>query len=79
MSVLTHITSDPRVTVSHEEGLEFVVEGTKDAGRPSFAPVQQTILIEKTQVLSSLSISVLKLVRTSDTPASWCGLFYDSI
>jgi hypothetical protein len=79
MSVLTHITSDPRVTVSHEEGLEFVVEGTEDTEQLSFPPVQQTILIEKTQVLSSLSIPALRLVPTSDTPASWCGLFYDSI
>jgi hypothetical protein len=73
------ITSDPRVTVSHESGLDFVVEGTEIAGRTSFPPVELVILIEKTQVLSSLSIPALRLVRTSDTPASWCGLFYDSI
>ena len=73
------ITSDPRITVSLESGLDFVVEGTEIAGRTSFRPVNLAILIEKTEVVSSLSISNLKLVRTSDTPESWCGLFNGSI
>ncbi|KAI9462823.1 hypothetical protein BJY52DRAFT_1415043 [Lactarius psammicola] len=67
--VPTPITSDPRVTVSHEAGLDFVVEGTEVAGQPSFPPVEHTILIEKTQVLSSLSVPRLRLVPTG-TPAS---------
>ena len=73
------ITSDPRVVVSHGGGLDFVIEGTEDAGQPSFFPIEQTILIEKTQVASSLSVPFLRLVRTTNIPASWCGLFDDSI
>ena len=73
------IASNPRVKVSHESGLDFVVEGTEIAGQTSFRPVTLAILIEKTEVESSLSVSCLRLVRTSDTPESWCGLFDDSI
>ncbi|KAH9035958.1 hypothetical protein EDB84DRAFT_1201911 [Lactarius hengduanensis] len=78
ISIPTSITSDPRVTVSHDNGIDFVVEGTKEAGQPSFSPVKHTILIEKTQVLSSLSVSGLILVHPTDTPAScftvsWSG------
>ena len=70
---------DPRVTVSHEDGLDFVVEGIEVAGELSFFPVEQTIFIESTQVASSLSVLSLRLIRPSSTPASWCGLFHDSI
>ena len=74
------IASDPRVTVTRERGLDFVVEGTEIAGRTSFPPVSLAILIQKTEIESGLStIPVLRLVRTSDTPESWCGLFDDSI
>ncbi|KAH9000980.1 P-loop containing nucleoside triphosphate hydrolase protein [Lactarius hatsudake] len=59
-----------RVTVSHENGLDFIVKGTEKAGQPSFSPVEQTINIEKTQVLSSLSFPVVRLVRPTETPAS---------
>ncbi len=79
ISVPTSITADPRVTVSHEDGLDFIVKGTEDAGKPSFSPVGHTIVIEKTQVLSSLSIPVVRLVRPTGTPVSWCGLFDDPI
>ena len=71
-------TPDPRVTVSHEDGLDFIVEGTEDAGQPSFFPVKHTILIEKTQVLSSLSIPNVRLSPATGTPASWYELFDDS-
>lgn len=71
-------TPDPRVTVSHEDGLDFTVEGTEDAGQPSFSPVKHTILIEKTQVLSSLSIPDVRLSPATGTPASWYELFGDS-
>ena len=73
------VAPDPRVTVSHEDGLDFVVEGIEVAGQLSFFPVEQTIVIEKTQVASSLSVPSLRLVRTTNTPASWCGLFDDPI
>ena len=76
--VPTTITPDPRVTVSHEDGLDFVVKGTENAGQP-FSPVRHTILIEKTQVLSSLSIPSVRLLPATGTPASWYGLFDDSI
>ena len=75
----TTALSDPRVTLSHESGLDFVVEGTEIAGRTSFPTVDLAILIEKTEIVSSLSIPRLILVRTSDTPDSWCGLFDASI
>jgi hypothetical protein len=70
------ITSDSRVTVSHEDGLDFVVKGTEDAGQPSFSSVEHAILIEKTQVLSSLSIPIVRLFPATGTPASWYGLQY---
>ncbi|KAH9059534.1 hypothetical protein EDB87DRAFT_763700 [Lactarius vividus] len=66
------ISPDPlaRVTVSHESGLDFIVKGTERAGQSSFSPVEQTITIKKTEVLSSLSFPVVRLVRPVDTPAS---------
>ena len=67
-----------RATVSHENGLDFIVEGTKDVGQPFFSPVKHTILIEKTQVLSSLTIPVVRLLPATGTPASWYGLSDDS-
>ena len=73
------VTFDPRAVVSHGGGLDFVVEGTEVAGQPSFFPVEQTIFMEVTQVTSSLSVPFLRLVRPTNTPASWCGLFDDSI
>ena len=80
ISVPVSIASGPRFKVSHESGLCFVVEGTEIAGRTSFPPVTLAILIQKTEVESSLStIPVLRLVGTSNTPASWCGSFDDSI
>ena len=79
IGVPVSVTSDPRVTVSHEDGLDFVVEGTEHNGQQSFAPVEHHILIAKTQVLSNLSMPILRLVRHSDTPASWCRLFYGVI
>ena len=73
------VAPDARVAVSHEDGLDFVVEGREVAGQPSFFPVEQTILIEKTQVASSLSVPSLRLIHPTSTPASWCGLFDESI
>ncbi len=75
----TPVTSDPRVTVSHEGGLDLTAEGTETTGQLSFPLVEQTILIEKTEVSSSLSMPVVRLIHPTDTPASWCGLFDDSI
>ena len=44
-------TSDSRVAISHEGGLDFVVEGTEVARRISFPPVDLAILIKKTEVV----------------------------
>src|SRR6266404_392280 len=60
---------DPRVKVSHEDGLDFV-EGEG---------IEQVILIERTEEFSSLSFRVNKPVVGARTPASWCALFDDSI
>src|SRR6266404_2196948 len=60
---------DPRVKVSHEDGLDFV-EGEG---------IEQVILIERTEEFSSLSFRVNKRVVGARTPASWCALFDDSI
>ena len=78
ITVPTPITSDSRVTVSHDDGLDFVVQGAEDAGQPTFPPVKHTILIEKTQVLSSLSIPFVGLLPATGTPASWYELSDDS-
>ena len=77
--VPTPITSDSRVEVSHEGGLDFEVEGSGVARQISFPPVDLVILIKKTEVVSSLSISALKLFLSPGTPKSWCGLFGGSI
>ncbi|KAH9179007.1 hypothetical protein EDB89DRAFT_767200 [Lactarius sanguifluus] len=69
-NVPTLDASDPRVTVSHEDGLDFVVEGTEIARRPHFPPVDLAILIEKTKVESSLSIEKVQLFRAPDTAES---------
>jgi hypothetical protein len=73
--IAINFNSDPRVVVSHEDGLDFEVEGTEVAGQPSFPPVDLAIFIEKTEVVSSLSISALKLFLSQGTPKSWYGLF----
>ena len=65
-------TSDPRVTVSHESGLDFEVEGTEIAGQPSFPSVDLAIRIEKTEVLSSLSVSTVECRPAPGTPDLWC-------
>jgi hypothetical protein len=68
-------TTDACVTVSHESGLDFEVEGTGITGQLSFPPVDLAIVIEKTEVVSSLSISDVKPIPVAGTPESWCVLF----
>jgi hypothetical protein len=75
----TAITSDARVMVSHESGLDFEVEGTEIAGQPPFPSVDLAILIKKTEVVSSLSISAVNLILSLGTPKSWCGSFGGSV
>src|SRR5882757_9701811 len=46
---------DPRVTVSNEGGLDFIVDGTGSAYNPSFRSIDHTIVVEKTHVMSTLT------------------------
>jgi hypothetical protein len=61
-------TTDPRVTVSHQDGLDFVVEGTRSATPPVFSSINHTVSIEKTGVTSSLSV---ESVTISPSSGSW--------
>jgi hypothetical protein len=63
------IDEGPRVTVSDEGGLVFVAEGMETADGPSFSSISHTILIEKTNVLSSLAVQSMKL---TPSPNPWC-------
>ena len=56
-------------TVSHEDGLDFVAEGTGSAANHSFPPISHTISIENTSSLSSLSVKSMKL---EPSPSPWC-------
>ncbi len=60
---------DPRVIVSAEEGLNFFVEGKGTVGSPSFPVMSRNISIEKTTVVSSLSVESMTL---KSSPAQWC-------
>lgn len=60
---------DPRVALSNEGGLDFVVNGTGSADNPSFPPTSHTIVIEKTDVECSLTIPSMKL---TPSPNPWC-------
>ncbi|KAH9974670.1 hypothetical protein BGW80DRAFT_151623 [Lactifluus volemus] len=59
--------ADPRVIVSDESGLDFVVERTGNAENPSFSSVSFTILITKTELPSSLLVESLTLDPLSNT------------
>jgi hypothetical protein len=61
--------TDPRVNVSSEGGLYFFVEGSGTPGIPLFSFSNRTILIEKTDLSSSLSIQSVALKPPLD---SWC-------
>jgi hypothetical protein len=60
---------DPRVTVSDEGGLDFVVDGTGSADSPSFRSISHSIVIAKTDVESSLTVHSMKL---TPSPNPWC-------
>ena len=72
-------TDDLSFTVSHENGLDFEVEGTGIGGQYSFPRLTLEILIEETEVMSRLSVPVMRLIPAPGTPESWCGLYYDFI
>jgi len=65
-----------RVTVSHEDGLDFVVEGNGTVANPVFPPVSHTILVENTSTLSRLSMQSMKLAPSQ---GPWCESSSDCI
>jgi len=71
-------TEDPlaQVTVSHEYGLDFIVEGTGTAGLPSFPSISHTVFIENVNPSSSLSVVSLSL---EPRLSSWCEWFGNSL
>ena len=58
-----------RVIVSREDGLDFEVVGVGAAADPPFDPISGIISIEKTSVVSSLSIQSMTLLPS---PNPWC-------
>ena len=66
----------PRVIVSGENGLDFVVEGTGTTTCPCFPIVSDNISIEKTTVVSSLSVVSMTL---ASSPSQWCEWFGSSV
>jgi len=68
--------ADPRVIVSGENGLNFVVKGTGTVTGPCFPLARDNILIEKTTVVSSLSIESMTL---ESSPSQWCERFGPSV
>jgi len=66
--------ADPRVAVSHENGLDFFVEGTGPATHPTFSSINHTLSIEITSVRSALSVESVTL---SPPSGSWYEIFGD--
>jgi|SRR5579863_5358314 len=66
--------ADPRVTVSHEDGLDFITEGTGSAAHPAFSSINHTVSIKTTDVKSFLSVESVTL---SPPSGSWYECFGD--
>jgi hypothetical protein len=64
---------DPRVTVSDEDGLDFVAEGTGTAANPKFPSFSRTIVIKKTDLVSNLTVQSMKL---TPSPNPWYKLVW---
>jgi hypothetical protein len=62
--------ADPRVTVSHEDGLDFFVEGTGSATHPAFSSINHTLSIEKIGIGVKSALSV-ESVTLSPPSGSW--------
>jgi hypothetical protein len=58
--------------VSHEGGLDFIVEGTGSTTCPCFPDVNLNVSIEKMAVASSLSVESMTLASLA---AQWCEYF----
>jgi len=65
--------TDPRVNVSGEGGLYFFVEGSGTSANPFFSITNHNILIEKTNLSSSLSLQSVALIPPL---GSWCELLW---
>ena len=61
-----------RVTVSHEDGLDFVVVGAGTPADPIFRSINHTILIEGINMVSSL---IVRSMTLSPSPSPWCEWF----
>jgi hypothetical protein len=59
----------PRVTVSDEGGLDFVVDGTGSADNVSFPSISHTLVIERAAVTYSLTVQSTK---PTPSPNPWC-------
>jgi hypothetical protein len=64
---------DLPVTVSHEDGLDFVAEGTEDAADLSFPSISRTISIENTSLSSDVSVKSMKLTPSLSPWCEWSG------
>ena len=72
------LNADPRVTVSDGDGLNLVVKGTGTADNPSFPSISHTIVIEKTDVISSLTVQSMKLKPSPNRLCVLVWLLYSS-
>ena len=68
--------ADLPITMSHEDGLDFVAEGTGSAADRSFPSISHTISIENTSSLSDLSVKAMKL---EPSPSPWCEWFGERV
>jgi len=59
--------------VSHEDGLDFVAEGTEDAPDHSFPSMSRTISIENTSLSSDVSVKSMKLTPSLSPWCEWSG------
>ena len=61
------------ITVSHEDGLDFVAEGTGSATDHSFPSIGHTISIENTSSKSNLFVKSMKLAASPNQWCEWSG------
>ena len=66
--------ADLPITMSHEDGLDFVAEGTRSAADRSFPSIN--ISIENTSSLHNISVKSMKL---EPSPSPWCEWSGDRI
>jgi hypothetical protein len=77
-SITTKTGADPRVIVSGEGGVDFVVKGKGTTAHPNFFVAKCKITIEKTEVVSSLSVESMILAYSQDG-CRWCESFSASV